>query len=247
MADNRFGEYIRRRREDAHLTRAELAKRASVSVSLIEKIELGTRPTTLPTLQVLFDQLDVPPMYRKYILGLSLPGVFGLSNTDHLVPTEDDLADLNSLPHPASLYALPTFTIVAANAAHQRVFPGSSPGTNFVEWMFLNPAARTVIVGWRQEAQRLLHSVRMLTPNIATDVQIAAAVRRCQEAPEWDELWNSPQPHRTSENIHILVRSPGSHRTEELSVRIYSPEFPNRPWWMCRLIPRPGSHRVPRH
>ncbi|WP_067532055.1 helix-turn-helix domain-containing protein [Nocardia crassostreae] len=239
MSDNQFGDYIRRRREDAHLTRAELAKQANVSVSLIEKIELGTRPTTLPTLQVLFDQLDVPSMYRKHILAVSLPNVFGTAPSSAAsTPTDDDLADLNSLPHPASFYVLPTFKIVAANAAHERAFPGSAAGTNFVEWMFLNPAARTVIVGWRKEAQRLLHSLRMLTPNITTNAEVTAAVRNCQDAPEWKELWHSTPPRQPSEDVHILIRTPGSHRTEELTVRIYSPEFPHRPWWLCRLIPR---------
>lgn len=164
MADNLFGDYIRQRREDAWLTRTELAKKANLSVSLIEKIELGTRPPTLHSLQILFDHLDVAPMFRRHILDLSLPGLFGPPPTAPSAPDADDLADLAVLDHPASFYTLPALTIAAANAAHRRTFPGLVPGTSFLEWIFLEPIAREVIVEWRKEARRCIHTVRQLSP-----------------------------------------------------------------------------------
>ncbi|AYF76571.1 XRE family transcriptional regulator [Nocardia yunnanensis] len=236
MADNLFGEYIRQRREDAWLTRTELARKANLSVSLIEKIELGTRPPTLHSLQILFDQLDVSPMYRKHILDLGLPGLFG-SPPATAAPGADDLADLAALADPASFYTLPLFTIVAANAAHQRTFPGLGPGMSFVEWLFVEPLARKVIVEWRKEAHRCLHSIRQLAPNIATDTQVSGLVRRCHTAAEWDELWNSKP--RNDFDGRIFVRDLNSRQTKRLRVRIYSPEYPQRAWWFCRLIALP--------
>ncbi|GAB0103401.1 hypothetical protein JMUB6875_23740 [Nocardia sp. JMUB6875] len=234
MADNLFGDYIRQRREDAWLTRTELAKKANLSVSLIEKIELGTRPPTLHSLQILFDQLDVSPMHRRHILDLGLPGLFGPPPTA-ATPGTDDLADLAALTDPASFYTLPIFTIVAANAAHQRAFPGLGPGMSFVEWLFLEPLAREVLVEWRKEASRCLHSIRQLAPNIATDTPVSNLVRRCRTAVEWDELWNSKPLYNFDD--HILVHDLTDRKIRSLRIRIYSPEYPQRAWWLCRLIP----------
>ncbi|MFE3754102.1 helix-turn-helix domain-containing protein [Nocardia tengchongensis] len=241
MADNLFGDYIRQRRQDAWLTRTELAKKANLSVSLIEKIELGTRQPTLHALQILFDHLDVAPMYRRHILDLSLPGLFGPPPpTTPVEPDIDDLAELAALDSPASFYTLPTLTIVAANPSHQQAFPGLTPGTSFPEWLFLNPAAREVIVDWRREAQRCLHSVRQLSPSIAKDNRLSAMVTNCSQAPEWDELWNGKRPRTFSP--HLLVRSPSDRKVRELRVHTYSPEYPRRTWWLCHLVPGPTQN-----
>ncbi|MFJ4656147.1 helix-turn-helix domain-containing protein [Nocardia sp. NPDC088792] len=238
MADNYFGEYIRQRRQDALLTRTELAHLANISVSLLEKIELGTRPTTLPTLQALLDQLGVPSMQRKYILDSSLAGVYGTSPNTSANPTAIDLADLESLPHPAGFYLLPTFTIAAANTAHRTTFPGLDSGTNLVEWMLLNPVARKILPEWDKEIHRLVHSIRMLTPHIDSDEQVAKALQPCRQAPEWDDLWHNTPPTRSADGTRILVRDIVAQQTRPMDVRIYSPEIPNRRWWLCRLIQR---------
>lgn len=233
-----FGEYLRQRRLDAGLTRAQLAKRASVSTSLIEKIELGTRTTTLTTLQVLFDELDVPSMHRKHILSLGLPSVFGkVVHTESAGPAPADLADLESLDHPASFYLMPTFTIVAVNAAYQRTFPGMRAGKNFVEWMLLDPNARTVMVEWHREARRLVDGLRMFASVITPDRSVEGIIEQCRRAPEWEELWNGGTPTSDPQGEFLLIRDPHSSRVQRMTVRIYTPEFPSRPWWLCRLIP----------
>ncbi|MEU1206469.1 helix-turn-helix domain-containing protein [Nocardia sp. NPDC005825] len=245
MADNPFGDYIRQRRLDAWLTRTELAKKANLSVSLIEKIELGTRQPTLHALQILFDTLDVAPMYRRYILDQSLPGLLGpptLVTPSH--QNEEDFAELAAFNTPASFYTLPTFAIVAANTAHHQAFPGLLPGTSFPEWLFLNPIAREVIVNWHQEAQRCLHSIRQLSPNITKDRRLSAMAAKCSQASEWDELWNSK--HSTPFAPSILVRNPSNHQIRELRVRTYSPECPQRAWWICHLVPSPAQRRSSR-
>ncbi|MFF0631517.1 helix-turn-helix domain-containing protein [Nocardia sp. NPDC004151] len=238
MADNLFGDYIRQRRQAAWLTRTDLAKKANLSVSLIEKIELGTRQPTLHALQILFDTLDVAPMYRRHILDLSLPGLLGpRPPTTTQEPKADDLAALSGIETPACFYTLPTLTIVAANSAHQQLFPGLVPGMSFPEWLFLHPAARDVIVDWRQEARRCLHGIRQLSPNAATDARVSAMVTTCGQAPEWDELWHTTSTGKF--DPHIVVRDRGSRQIRELRMHAYSPEYPHRTWWLCHLVPTP--------
>ncbi|MCU1642742.1 MAG: hypothetical protein JWN03_3017 [Nocardia sp.] len=244
MSNNPFGDYIRQRRLDAHLTRTELAKRANISASLIEKVELGTRPTTVNTMQVLLKQLDVPPLYRKHILSLSFPGLLydPHAGTEPCEPTHADRADLQSIAGPACFYGLPAFTIVAANAEHEQTFPGLRAGSSFVEWMFLNPAAHDVMVEWHKEARRVIHVLRMLSPNVGADQESVSVIRKCQQTPEWDDMWNSGPSVAGPDNDYIRIRNRPDRRIHEMSIRIYSPEYPHRPWWHCRLVPR-TTHR----
>lgn len=235
MADNLFGDYLRQRRQDVGLTRADLAKQANLSPSLIEKIELGTRPTTLPTLETLFNQLEVPTLHRKHILTLALPGgVITDLPTHPPIPSAEDLADLASLPHPASFYLMPTFTVIATNPAYERTFPGIVPGTNFLEWMLLNPTAPEVVVNWRTEAHRLIHTLRTFAP--LKPPGIGKVVRTCRSTPLWETLWNTLPPKETHPE-HLDIRNPETGEPQRLALRIYSPELPTRPWWLCRLIP----------
>lgn len=235
-----FGEFLRQRRLDAGLTRKQLAERASVSTSLIEKVELGTRSTTVHTLQALLDQLDVPPVYRRHILELSLPEAFGRDPRSVTVPTAHDLADLASIDHPASFYRMPTYTIVSVNAAYQRTFPGIDAGGNFVEWMFLEPIARTVVVEWRQEALRLVHALRMFSPITVSDPGIERVIANCRKSQEWEELWNDNSSEPAG-GEHLLVRDWTNGQVQRLGVRLYNPEFPSRPWWLLRLVPLHNS------
>ncbi|MFI1915925.1 helix-turn-helix domain-containing protein [Nocardia sp. NPDC020380] len=238
MTDNPFGDFIRQRRRDLGLTHAELARRANFSVSLIEKIEAGTRPPTFDTIQVLFDRLDVPQMFRKHILGLSVPGIYGAGAPGQ--PSAADLTDLDSLHHPASFYVVPTFTVVAANAAFRHTFPGGGPGTSFVEWMFLNPDARTVVVDWQPEAQRLIQCLRMFAPAPAANRELRELIGRCQQSADWDGLWNNAFPITAPDTGRIQLRGIGNGRTRSMGIRLYSPEYPARPWWMCRLLASPA-------
>ncbi|QLY30848.1 helix-turn-helix domain-containing protein [Nocardia huaxiensis] len=235
MVNNRFGEYLRQRRRDAGLTRKQLAEQANVSASLIEKIELGTRSTTAHTMLALLDRLDVPPLYRRHILGTTLPSVYDAA--EHAKPSSADLADLASLPHPAGFYRMPTYGIVAVNAAYRRAFPGAEAGVNFVEWMFLDPNARTVFVEWRSEAHRIVRSLRLLTLTSTFDDDLARIIENCSGAMEWNEIWNDilqPEPAREE---YLDLRDTSTALVRRMGIRLYNPEFPSRPWWLLRLVP----------
>ncbi|MFF2553434.1 helix-turn-helix domain-containing protein [Nocardia sp. NPDC058058] len=237
MSGNPFGAYIRLQRTATGLTREQLAARVNISVSLIEKIELGSRPTTLNTLKTLFDGLDVPPLHRRHILNLSLPGVLSHPADTIPDPTPEDLADLASLPHPAGFLLIPRFTLVAVNEAYRTTFPGITNGTNLIEWLLLDPSARSTVLNWHQEAHRLIQGLRILTPDITLDPDLTELIQKCRTAPEWHHLWTTTLPPATLFRDHITIRDPTNHEVRHLNPRLYSPEFPDRPWWLHRLIP----------
>ncbi|MGV9414294.1 helix-turn-helix domain-containing protein [Nocardia sp. NPDC003693] len=237
MSGNPFGAFIRHQRRAAGLTREQLASRVNLSVSLIEKIEQGTRPTTLANLRILFDGLNVPPLQRRHILNLSLPGMLTTDDAPTPVPTPADLDDLESLGHPAGFFLIPAFTAVAVNLAFEHAFPGTGPGTNLIEWILLNPAAPAVVPQWRQEAHRLVCAFRTLTPDPSTDVHTLELIENCGKSPEWERMWATTIPEADQFRDRILVRDPADNEVHPLLVRLYSPEFPDRPWWLLRLIP----------
>lgn len=237
LSGNPFGDYLQERRKDAGLTREQLADRSNLSVSLIEKIERGARPATIPTLSTLFDGLAVPLLHRRHVLALAVPDIHLRPATPALPPSPADLADLASLDHPASYYLMPTFTIVAANVAHERAFPGLRPGTNFVEWMFLNPLARTVMTDWDRDAHRLVDCLRSFAPLHAGDDHLATVIANCRNARGWADFWDARPSARNRSREVIHIRDPRSELSRRMALRLYTPEFPSRPWWLCRLVP----------
>ena len=72
-APNRFGEWLRQRREELKLTRGELARRIGCSVSLLRKIEDGERRPSAQVAEQFAAVFNIPPAERpafiKYARG----------------------------------------------------------------------------------------------------------------------------------------------------------------------------------
>ncbi|MFD3596255.1 helix-turn-helix domain-containing protein [Nocardia sp. NPDC058640] len=226
--------YLRERRLAAGLARTELAVRTQLAPLLISQIESGALVPNPAMLQRLFDSLDVPLWYRKHILVLGLPAVE--AGTAPSTPSAEDLADLASLTHPASLIRFPTMDMLAANADYQRLFPGLGAGVNMLEWMFLNPAAKKVYLDWTTEAQLLVHAFRMLAP-LAPTQRVTSITDSCGGSPDWDRIWTSEVRAQDIARRHLRVRDRGTGLERRMMLRIYDPAFPSRPWWLYRLIP----------
>ncbi|WP_369023048.1 helix-turn-helix domain-containing protein [Nocardia cyriacigeorgica] len=240
MIEQRYtiGEYVRERRHSVGMSCAEMAVRARIPRVVAEEVESGAREPSSETLTHLFDALQVPVWFRGHISSLTRPdflpsGIGPIPDT----PTPDDLADLQSLTHPACFQVFPTFDIVAANSAYQRWFPGVEAGTNALEWMFLDPAAKAVLPEWSAEARLLVNAFRVLSPGLADDKRIAEIADRCGRAPEWERMWTAPLRPDELHRDRVLVRDPVTRRTRGLIARIYAPEFPLRPWMLYRLVP----------
>ncbi|MFC6011362.1 helix-turn-helix domain-containing protein [Nocardia lasii] len=226
--------YLRERRMAAGLARSELAVRAKMAPLLISQIESGTLVPNSPMLQRLFDSLDVPLWYRRHILILGLPAVD--SGPALTTPSAEDLADLASLTHPACLARFPTMDVLAANAEYQRLFPGLGAGVNKLEWMFLNPVAKKVYLDWTTEAQLLVHAFRMLSPLVANQ-RVTAITEQCSRSPDWDPVWTSDVRAQDIARRHLRLRERSTGLERRMTLRVYDPAYPTRPWWLYRLIP----------
>ncbi|MGW4088629.1 helix-turn-helix domain-containing protein [Nocardia sp. NPDC004750] len=231
-----IGAYLRERRLAAGLTPAHLAERAELTEAVLDQIETGAVAPNQPLLQQLFDALEVPIWYRKHIVVLSLPNFFTAAyGPGPDVPTPDDQADLHSLPDPACYQRMPTQDLVAVNSAYERAFPGAFARGNVLEWMFLDAAARRVMVDWAVEAHLLVDAFRILSP-LAPRERVEEIAERCRRSPDWDRMWTTEVRPADLPRRRLQVRDPASRRVRSMSMRVYSPELPERPWWLYRLV-----------
>ncbi|MET8654498.1 helix-turn-helix domain-containing protein [Nocardia aurea] len=236
--DGSIADYLRERREAAGLTRANLSRRAGLSVGLIQKIEQGSRPATLDALAPLFEVLEVPPPMRDHIIGLSLPPRMNSSlSSDADAVNPADLAVLNGFTYPACFQSQPTFDMLAVNQAWTRWFPGLEPGVNIIEWSMLDPTARRILPQWRRQTHLLVYVLRMMGPGLVPDERIEQIARACAAAPEWEELWSTEVAPQDIPRPTILINDPDTGRIREMYTSSLKFDFPRRHWWMYTLAP----------
>ncbi|WP_157227769.1 MmyB family transcriptional regulator [Nocardia asiatica] len=206
-----LGKTMRQCRNRANITRDQLAPKAFITSSALEKWESGERLPTLDKLKYWFDALRPNDLYREKILSLSNPALFELqlelaAGARRFGPTAAEIRQLELLPFPACVRTLPTYDLIAANSAFRRLFPGLAPApptaarpTNIIEWMVLSPLARSIIQDWYRHTHVLVNALQILAPGVVAHDQIEALVASCNRATEFHTMWTTDV---TTEDIH---------------------------------------------
>ncbi|MBL1075663.1 helix-turn-helix domain-containing protein [Nocardia sp. 2] len=230
-----FGEFIRQRRTTANLTRPQLAWLANLSVPYLTKIEAGANPSRR-VVESLSSALQLNRGEHEYALTLA-DGPAPRVEPDH--PTEADLAYLQLLPKPAA-YLSAAFDILAANAAHQHTFPQLEPGANALEWLFLNPISRTVLVDWMGEAQNAVSLFRLQLARHRDDDRALEVIEKCLESPDFSLIWRSDSVSGDLGNPTKLVRDPQTLAIREMHVNIWrAPGLQSWSMTLCAIIDQP--------
>ncbi|MFD6392764.1 helix-turn-helix domain-containing protein [Nocardia sp. NPDC060259] len=230
--------YLRERRESAGLTRAALSAAAGISPALIQKIEQGTRPPTLEALTALFDALTVPEVMRDHLISLSITSRYDPVSPPLVRPADQVLLD--GITHPASLQMHPTFDVVATNAAWGLFFPGLETGISMLEWMLLDPRAKTALVDWEQQVHMCVYGFRVMGPGLASQQRIAEIVEACTTAPEWTKFWTSDPaaPHSLDDPV-MYCRDPRTGATTAMTVHSLGASLiPRREWSLVVYAPK---------
>ncbi|WP_084472814.1 helix-turn-helix domain-containing protein [Nocardia alba] len=233
--------YLRERRESAGLTRAALSTVAGISPGLIQKIEQGTRTPTLEALTALFDALEVPDLFRDHLVALSLSDRYDSSAPEPTfeVPAVDRVL-LDAIAHPASLQDYSTFDILAANAAWIRFFPGLVPGTTLLEWMLLDPRARTAMIDWHLQVHLIVYGFRVMSPGVVPQKRIDELIAACSRAPEWDEFWTTEPIAPTHLDLPVQrIREPDTGTVLTMVMHALEPMIPRRDWALVAFCPVP--------
>ncbi|RJO69816.1 XRE family transcriptional regulator [Nocardia panacis] len=239
-ASLRFGTFVRERRRYLGISREDLARRTQWSRATIEKIEQSTRPPTVDTLMALFDALLIPTMYREQLFSLMYPGaiqeMYGPLPDE---PFPSDLIDLGSYPYPAAFLKLPEADVIATSPSWPLTLPGLVAGSNLIEWVFTDPDAPEILADWETYALGLAHNMHITGATLFAPGRYETIAAVCAASPEWDRLLAKEFPAHSVLNETLRINAPSFGAEETYLIRIDRPEFPRRPWFTYRLVPKP--------
>ncbi len=181
------------RRRTPGLRREELAQLCDVSPTWITWLEQG-RPVvaSLETLAALADALKLTGAERAYLFTLA-------GKLDPATPANNAVADtiLGSLAHIAApAYVLDRqWDALAWNDAAQNLFAGwldeeSANAPNLLDYTFLSPRARKLIVDWEHRAKRLVAEFRADCGRHPDDTAVQPLITElCRRSKEFAAYW----------------------------------------------------------
>jgi transcriptional regulator with XRE-family HTH domain len=202
---NALGEYLRARREQLRpedvglvtgarrrvpgLRREELAMLAGISPAYYLRLEQGR--DTNPSAQVVdalaralrLDDKGIDYLHRL----TSATAIPRPQSTDEIVAKLRQLINQVSLPAVAlNRYEV----VVAANPSAVALSPGFAPGENFLRWLLLNSAARTLYVDWDKATAIAVSETREVAGNDLGDPGLRALIDELTAASQrFRELW----------------------------------------------------------
>ncbi|MTE16521.1 helix-turn-helix domain-containing protein [Nocardia aurantiaca] len=223
-----FGEYIRQRRTAANLTRPQLAWQANLSVPYLTKIEGGANPSRR-VIESLGTALKLSSAEFEYALILA-EGPLPSADADH--PTPVDLEYLDLLNPAIGAYVSGLWDIAAANAAHQEYFPELVTGTNYLEWLILNPISRTVMVNWENETRMAVGRFRIQLARAGESEHGRQILERCLADPDFALLWRSPVVVERSD-LTKLVRDPRTLAISEIRINVWRTQSSLQSWLLA--------------
>ena len=203
---NALGDYLRARREQlqpedvgllagsrrrvAGLRREELALLAGISADYYLRLEQGRDKN--PSAQVLDAlaralRLDIKATeYLHQLAGLTA------ARRDH--PGAETAYQgarelIDQFPMPA-IVASRCLDVLAANAVAQALSPGFAPGTNFLRWRLLEPAARELYVDWDEATDVAVSGLREAAGSAPDDPRLHSLIDELSTASaRFRELW----------------------------------------------------------
>ncbi|WP_459963524.1 helix-turn-helix domain-containing protein [Nocardia sp. IFM 10818] len=230
--------YLRGRREGAGLSRGELARRAGVSVGLIQKIEQGRRAPTGEALAALFDALGVPAVYREYASSVLQPGLTRVAGVEG-GPGRAELDFLEGMPHPAAYQVAPAMDLVAVNGAFARAFPGLGGGGNVIEWLLFDPRARVVIEDWEREVHIAVQAFRHMSAGYVSPERVEEIIGVCSRSADWGRLWSTDIGAVDFDWRPVRIRPVEGGEWTALHVQVLRFEVPRRGWSLYSMVPIP--------
>ncbi|MFD7844698.1 helix-turn-helix domain-containing protein [Nocardia sp. NPDC059764] len=234
-----FGEYIRRRRTTANLTRPQLAWLANLSVPYLTKIEGGANPSRR-VIESLATALELTPVDFEYALMLAegpLPSI------EPDLPTATDQEYLNLLNPAIGAYISGLWDIVAVNAAHKEFFPELAAGSNYLEWLLFNPISRTVMVNWDNEVRMAVGRFRMQLARTGEEERGAEILEQCLADPDFALLWHSDMVAVDRGDLTKLVRDPRTLAITEMRINMWRTQSTLHSWLLVlgTVVDRPTA------
>lgn len=180
------------RRRTPGLRREEVAELCQISTTWYTWIEQGREVTvSVQVLCRLAEVLRLTRAERHYLFNLA-ECADPLADQQMPVALPDGLDDcVDRIQCPAYILDQ-AWNVLASNAAWRRVFTAwpASGRANLLRWIFLAPAARTLVVDWEKRASRVVAEFRADVAASASEPEIQALVAELQGAsPLFAKAW----------------------------------------------------------
>ncbi|WP_237538107.1 MULTISPECIES: helix-turn-helix transcriptional regulator [unclassified Streptomyces] len=184
------------RRRTPGLRREELALLAGISATWYTYLEQGREiRASEQVLTALAEALRLDRHERAHLLQLA--GHATADEPEEREPLTPEAAAVPLLLQPNPAYIIGgNYDVLSHNRAAEALFPrlidnDTKQPANFVRWVFLEPAARDVVVDWEPEARALLARLRTQSGRHPTDPRYARLIDELNEhSPEARTWWH---------------------------------------------------------
>ncbi|MFI8977258.1 helix-turn-helix domain-containing protein [Nocardia asteroides] len=186
------GAIVRQYRRELGMTQADLSVQSGVSESAITKIESGNRVVTAELLARLAGPLELSDIQLARLTVLTERRLSELHRRGRTTPLSWPwLHRVTQLSAPAALFASGGVVVEVANPPFEALFPGVHAGRNFLEWLVLDPRAKTVLPEWKAEAHRAVRRARENMTSFIPDIEIATLTANLRDHPDFKRFWTS--------------------------------------------------------
>jgi len=203
---NALGDYLRARRERlrpedvglvagsrrrvAGLRREELALLAGISADYYLRLEQGRdKNPSAQVLEALARALRLDIKATEYLHQLAGSSAARRCHTGVEAPDDGAPELIDQLPMPAIVVSR-RLDVLAANAVARALSPGFEPGTNFLRWRLLDPAARELYVDWDEATEVAVSGLREAAGSVPDDPRMLSIIDELSSASaRFRELW----------------------------------------------------------
>lgn len=178
------------RRRVSGLRREELALLAGISAQYYLRLEQGRDKN--PSAQVLDAlaralRLDIKATEYLHQIASPSPARQDYAAVEVVPDGTQELIDQFAMP---AIVAGRCLDVLVANAAAQVLSPGFAPGTNFLCWRLLEPAARTLYVEWDEATDVAVSGLREAAGSDPDDPRLQSLIDELSAATDrFRELW----------------------------------------------------------
>jgi transcriptional regulator with XRE-family HTH domain len=217
---NALGDYLRARREQvqpedvglvagsrrrvAGLRREELALLAGISSDYYLRLEQGRdKNPSAQVLDALARALRLDVKASEYLHQLATPTAGRRDHSGVEVPADGtgELIEQFSMP---AIVASRSLDVLAANRIARALSPGFTPGTNFLSWRLLDPAACDLYVDWDQATDVVVSGLREAAGSDPDDPRVWSLVDELSAASErFRELWARADVGYRADVVHM--------------------------------------------
>ncbi|MEU1117207.1 MULTISPECIES: helix-turn-helix transcriptional regulator [unclassified Streptomyces] len=206
------------RRRTPGLRREELALIAGISATWYTYLEHGRDIRASPqVLGALASALRLGRHEREHLLRLA--GHSPTPAPHEPVPLAAEVAEIPHLLQPRPAYLIAgDYDVLSCNRAASDLFPDLAPTAdrpaNLARWVFLEPAARDVVVDWEPEARGLLARLRTLHGRHPGDARWARLIDELHAGSAYVRDWWPRYDVQVRQSGRKRLRPPGRAVTE---------------------------------